>query len=62
VSIGVGAAVNGGCSLSTLTRLADGDLGMLAAPAGFLAGVSTWTGVLTPLTPYLSTEIGCSIQ
>jgi uncharacterized membrane protein YedE/YeeE len=42
---GVGAAVNGGCSLSTLTRLADGDLGMLAALAGFLAGVSTWTGV-----------------
>jgi hypothetical protein len=42
---GVGAAVNGGCSLSTLTRLADGDLGMLAALAGFLAGVSTWIGV-----------------
>lgn len=42
---GVGAAVNGGCSLSTLTRLADGDLAMLAALAGFLAGVSTWIGV-----------------
>ena len=34
---GDGAAVNGCCSLSTLTRLADGDLGMLAALAGFLA-------------------------
>ncbi|HXD41867.1 MAG TPA: YeeE/YedE thiosulfate transporter family protein [Ramlibacter sp.] len=42
---GVGAAVNGGCSMSTLTRLADGDLGMLAALAGFLAGVTTWFGV-----------------
>lgn len=41
---GVGAALNGGCSLSTLTRLADGDLGMLATLAGFLLGVSTWIG------------------
>lgn len=43
---GAGAAVNGGCSLSTLTRLADGDLGMAATLAGFLIGVSTWLGVL----------------
>lgn len=42
---GVGAAVNGGCSMSTLTRLADGDLGMLATLGGFLLGVSTWLGV-----------------
>ena len=42
---GVGAAVNGGCSMSTLTRLADGDLGMLAALAGFLAGVCSWIAV-----------------
>ncbi len=42
---GLGATINGGCSLSTLTRLADGDLGMLAALAGFAAGVSTWTGL-----------------
>ena len=39
---GVGAAVNGGCSLSTLTRLADGEVGMLAALGGFALGVSTW--------------------
>ena len=39
---GVGAAVNGGCSLSTLHRLADGELGMIATIAGFLLGVSTW--------------------
>lgn len=30
-AFGVGAAINGGCSLSTLQRLADGDLTMLAA-------------------------------
>ena len=39
---GVGAAVNGGCSLSTLTRLADGEVGMIAALGGFALGVSTW--------------------
>lgn len=42
---GAGAAVNGGCSLSTLTRLADGELGMLATLAGFVAGVLSWLGV-----------------
>lgn len=56
---GAGAAVNGGCSLSTLTRLADGDLGMAATLAGFLLGVSTWLGVLAvgwpaTLTPQAS--------
>lgn len=39
---GIGAAVNGGCSLSTLTRLADGNVGMVAALAGFALGVSAW--------------------
>lgn len=39
-AFGVGAAINGGCSLSTLQRLADGDLTMLAALAGFVGGVS----------------------
>jgi hypothetical protein len=42
---GVGAAVNGGCSLSTLHRLADGELGMLATLAGFALGVSAWPGM-----------------
>lgn len=37
---GVGAAVNGGCSLSTLHRLADGDLGMLATLLGLMLGVT----------------------
>jgi len=36
---GVGAAINGGCSLSTLQRLADGDLSMLASLAGFVSGI-----------------------
>lgn len=36
---GIGAAVNGGCSLSTLQRLADGDLSMLATLAAFVSGV-----------------------
>ena len=39
---GLGAAINGGCSLSTLHRLADGELGMLATLAGFVLGVFAW--------------------
>jgi hypothetical protein len=39
---GLGAAVNGGCSLSTLHRLADGELGMAATLGGFALGVSSW--------------------
>jgi uncharacterized protein len=42
---GIGAAVNGGCSLSTLHRLVDGELGMLATLAGFVVGVSAWVAV-----------------
>lgn len=39
---GLGAAANGGCSLSTLQRLADGDLSMLWTLAGFMAGALGW--------------------
>lgn len=39
---GVGAAVNGGCSLSTLHRLVEGELGMLLTLGGFAAGVGLW--------------------
>lgn len=39
---GVGAALNGGCSLSTLHRLVEGDLGMLVTLGGFAAGVGLW--------------------
>lgn len=40
---GVGAAINRGCSLSTVQRLAEGDLGMLATLAGIVAGIAAWT-------------------
>jgi hypothetical protein len=36
---GVGAAVNGGCSLSTLHRLIDGEVGMVVTLLGFATGV-----------------------
>src|SRR5258706_8044997 len=39
---GLGAAINGGCSLSTFHRLADGELGMLATLAGFVLGGFSW--------------------
>lgn len=42
---GVGAAINGGCSLSTLQRLADGDLSMLGTLAAFVIGVLAWTKI-----------------
>ena len=45
---GVGAALNGGCSLSTLHRLADGELGMLATLLGFGAGVLIWAAAGGP--------------
>jgi uncharacterized protein len=44
---GVGAAINGGCSMSTLQRLADGDLRMLAALAAFCSGALAWS-VISP--------------
>ncbi len=45
LAFGAGAALNGGCSLSTLQRLADGELSMLITLAGFLLGVASWTAV-----------------
>lgn len=39
-AFGMGAALNGGCAFSTLTRLCDGKLNMLAALAGFAAGAA----------------------
>lgn len=43
---GAGAALNGGCSLSTLHRLADGELGMLGTLLGFALGVLLWAVLL----------------
>ena len=48
---GLGAGVNGGCSLSTLHRLADGDVGMLVTLAGFLLGLCVWLAVPESGTP-----------
>lgn len=42
---GVGAAINSGCSLSTLQRFADGDLSMFATIAGFGVGAGGWLSV-----------------
>lgn len=42
---GVAAVINGGCSLSTLQRLADGELTMLATLAGFCLGVLGWSAL-----------------
>lgn len=44
---GIGAALNGGCSLSTLHRLIDGELGMLATLLGFALGVVLSAVVVT---------------
>lgn len=45
---GFGAALNKGCSFSTLQRLADGDWRMLASLCGFVGGSSLW--YLLPVT------------
>lgn len=48
---GVGAAVNGGCSMSTLQKLADGDVRMLAALLAFCAGAFAWAAIRPGLQP-----------
>jgi len=42
---GVGAAINGGCSLSTLQRLADGELAMFVTLAGVVLGMLLWANL-----------------
>lgn len=56
---GVGAAINGGCSFSTLQRLAEGDLSMLVTLLAFGVGVLSWDVVqahwsVTQLVPVAS--------
>lgn len=46
---GIGAAINGGCSLSTLQHLADGRLSMLGTLAGFVGGLALGSGWTTHL-------------
>jgi len=58
-AFGVGAAFNGGCSLSTLQRLADGELSMMVTLAGFAVGIVSWTAVevswaMTSLLPVMT--------
>ncbi|GJL91633.1 YeeE/YedE thiosulfate transporter family protein [Hyphococcus sp.] len=43
---GVGAAINGGCTFSTLTRIGDGDLNMSATVVGWIVGAWTERSVL----------------
>ena len=50
---GLGAAINGACAFSTLSRLADGQLAMLGALVGFVLGILSYfslvdSGWLTP--------------
>jgi uncharacterized membrane protein YedE/YeeE len=42
VLFGVGATINDGCAISTLTRLGGGEIGMVATLAGFLAGAGAY--------------------
>ena len=42
LAFGIGAAVNGGCSLSTLQRLADGDRSMWVTLGGVALGLLGW--------------------
>jgi uncharacterized protein len=65
-TFGIGAALNRGCSLSTLQRLADGDLSMLATLAGIIIGIASWTwlesqGVPTMLSPWMTPWMRMSI-
>jgi hypothetical protein len=48
---GLGAGINGGCSLSTLHRLADGDLGMLLTLGGFVLGIGAWVAGMEAVWP-----------
>lgn len=43
---GIGAAINGACAISTLTRLADGQMRMLATLCGFLVGAACYVELL----------------
>lgn len=43
VLFGIGAGLNGGCAFSTLTRLGNGNLGMIVTLSGFTAGVAVYT-------------------
>jgi uncharacterized protein len=43
---GIGAGINGACAYATMTRMVDGEAGMMLAVAGFVAGVFVFTLLL----------------
>ncbi len=47
---GAGAGLNGGCALSTIQRLADGELAMLATLLAFVGGLIAWLLWIEPLS------------
>lgn len=53
---GVGAAINGGCSFSTLQRLADGELGMLVSLAGMFLGFAVTSHGLNELATSIALQ------
>ena len=48
VLFGIGAVLNGGCAFSTLTRLGNGNLGMIVTLSGFAAGLAIYGLVNLP--------------
>ena len=48
VIFGIGAVFNGGCAFATLTRLGNGNLGMIITLSGFAAGVAIYELVNLP--------------
>ena len=50
VLFGIGAVLNGGCAFSTLTRLGNGNLGMIVTLSGFVAGLAIYALIDLPTT------------
>ena len=48
VLFGIGAVLNGGCAFATLTRLGNGNLGMIATLSGFAASVAMYELIILP--------------
>jgi uncharacterized membrane protein YedE/YeeE len=46
VMFGFGAAINGGCAYSTMTRLVDGEIRMALTVAGFAVGIFVFTALV----------------
>jgi uncharacterized membrane protein YedE/YeeE len=45
-TFGLGAGINGACAYATMTRMVDGEAGMMLAVAGFVAGIYVFTLLL----------------